>query len=498
MSVYTELTKDFSVGEWYDISNPPYLAGEICSDIELGEIRPQPRLRAVAALHTLITCNGSVLTPSGLKGNIATICMSASSSGKDHSNQYLKKATIAAGAGSSVLARIASAKDISRALMLTGGNTTLLLDECHAIMGNISGSKRGADYMSELGPEILSTYTDRLKKFSALDIENAKEKYEKEEKKLLKQSKDMGLTNGELERRKERLYSEIVSSYEDGIKDPMLNIMAQSTPENIGSFICRENIDSGLAGRFLFFIGTYDIPAKVRTEEEAAKHQNPSHDIIGRLALIKNSPFSEIKYADQQAIELVRLLGSKFEDHRNDPGISQVVSRAYERMQKVATALAIGNKGIIDQSILMWSYLFICDSIQCVESTLEANERGSERGGVARWEEIKGRIMQALTGKTRETGMQQSQLIQRICKAKAISEITSAISATARIKKSDAESMITEPVIMSLMRCGAIDSVGRKYWVSDAKKFDESIPDQKFIYTIESALQNMRQHRGFK
>ncbi len=85
MSIKTiyDLTADINKEKWYDITKPPGLAGEIADDIAAGEVREQPRLRAVAALHELVIASkGKIKTPSGMKGNLMTICIADSAGGR--------------------------------------------------------------------------------------------------------------------------------------------------------------------------------------------------------------------------------------------------------------------------------------------------------------------------------------------------------------------------------------------------------------------------------
>jgi hypothetical protein len=170
-----DLTADIKKDSWYDITKPPGLAGEIAEDIAAGEVREQPRLRAVAALHELVIASkGKIKTPSGMKGNLLTICIADSAGGKDRSQSHFKMIARDIDKGQHVFGRIASSKDIGRTLINHEGVATFIIDECHGLFGVMS-QKNGATYMAELGSEILSIYSDRLKKFSDLDAINAKE-----------------------------------------------------------------------------------------------------------------------------------------------------------------------------------------------------------------------------------------------------------------------------------------------------------------------------------
>ncbi len=119
------------------------------------------------------------------------------------------------------------------------GVATFIIDECHGLFG-VMTQKNGAAYMAELGSEILSVYSDRLKKFSDLDAVNAKEQLEKELKKLKAEVKDKGIVESEYRRREQQLEREILWPIQQGIEDPIFSMMCFSTPEKLSSIICSE------------------------------------------------------------------------------------------------------------------------------------------------------------------------------------------------------------------------------------------------------------------
>ncbi|EGI5777945.1 hypothetical protein UA63_004876, partial [Salmonella enterica subsp. enterica serovar 4,5:i:-] len=266
MSIKTiyDLTADINKDRWYDITKPPGLAGEIADDIAAGEVREQPRLRAVAALHELIIASkGKIKTPSGMKGNLLTICIADSAGGKDRSQSHFKIMARDIEKGMHVFGRIASSKDIGRSLINHDGVATFIIDECHGLFG-VMTQKNGAAYMAELGSEILSVYSDRLKKFSDLDAVNAKEQLEKELKKLKAEVKDKGIVESEYRRREQQLEREILWPIQQGIEDPIFSMMCFSTPEKLSSIICSENIGTGLIGRAIFIKGKDGRARKLR------------------------------------------------------------------------------------------------------------------------------------------------------------------------------------------------------------------------------------------
>ena len=108
-------------------------------------------------------------------------------------------------------------------------------------------------YQREIGGEVLSVYSDRLKMFSLVVAKNIKEDVEKERLLIKKVCKDEGIVEGspEEDSRLEKVKRKI-DMVEKGITDPFFSLAAYSTPANLEKIFCAENMDSGLAGRVIF------------------------------------------------------------------------------------------------------------------------------------------------------------------------------------------------------------------------------------------------------
>lgn len=486
-----DLTKDINVDHWYDITKPPGLAGEIAKDIEAGEVREQPRLRAVAALHELIIATkGKLKTPSGMKGNLLTICVADSAGGKDRSQSHFKVIAKDIDRGAHVFGRVASAKDIGRTLINSDGMATFIIDECHDLFG-VMTRKNGATYMDGLGAEILSVYSDRLKKFSDLDIINAKENLEKELKKLRNEVKNKGLPDSEHRRREEQLERQILWPIQQGIEDPIFSMMCFSTPEKLASIICEENIGTGLIGRAIFIKGK---DGRARKQRKFG-HKTPK-SLISKLKGTDALCGNIARYESDAVEELSASLDDRFEELRNDVALGAVISRSYEQVEKVATALAAGNAGVITESMLMWSYCFVCESLMDVFSMLKVNESQDELGTMARWNEIKNRIENVLRGKSMEERVSQSTLYQKVIRAKAVKGLAESIGRSNGEDANFGAEILIGPVITELMKEGAIDAVGRGYWIKDASKFSSCKMNIKFSQVVDGV--GINNQRGWR
>lgn len=475
-----DLMSDIDAATWYDITNPPGLAGRLAADIAAGEVRGQPRLRSVAALHELLIASGGrVKTPSGMKGNLLTICIAESAGGKDRSQSHFKIITKSIEKGQHVFGRIASSKDIGRTLINSGGVATFVIDECHSLFG-IMTNKTGAAYMQELGSEILSVYSDRLKKFSDLDIINAKEILEKEIKKLHKKGKDKAIVESEIKRQEALLEREILQPIMQGIEDPIFSMMCFSTPGKLSNIISQQHIESGLIGRGIFIKSPEGKQRKVRRTYEGT----PQKLLDEMIQVSKGQP--KVASYDCEATEaLANMLDDRFEDLRNDPDVGAVIARSWEQVEKVATALSLGDKGVINEAMLMWAYCFVVESLLDVVSLLKVNEAVDEIGTLSRWNEIKYRIENSLRGKTRNDKLSQSALIQRVVKTKALTALSQSLANNAGGEFSVGAGILVTPVIIELVKSRAIDCVGSGYWINDPKKFEKTKMNTKFMQIVD-------------
>lgn len=491
VSVY-DLLDDINVEHWYDITKPPGLAGKLAEDIAKNERREQPRLRAIAAMHELLIASGGrVQTPSGMKGNLLTICIAESAGGKDKAQEHFKKTAMNIEKGQHVFGRIASSKDIGRTLVNSNGVATFVIDECHSLF-SVMTNKNGAAYMQELGSEILSVYSDRLKKFSDLDIINAKEALEKEIKKLHKKAKDKGIVENEVTRQEALLEREILLPIMQGVEDPIFSMMCFSTPEKMSKIISQQHIESGLIGRAIF------VKSPEGRERKRRFASTPTPEaLINQVKEVAKGQPKVAKYDSEETAALALMLDERFEDLRNDENVGAVIARSWEQVEKVATALSLGNNGIINEAMIMWSYCFVVESLLDVVSMLKVNEAKDEVGTLSRWNEIKNRIENTLRGKTQNSKLPQSKLIERVVKTQALRGLAQSLANNAGEEFSHGAETLILPVVQELIKSRAIDCVGRGYWINDPKKFEKTKISAKFMQIVDGVgMASYMKNRG--
>ncbi len=168
-----------------------------------------------------------------------------------------------------------------------------------------------------------------------------------------------------------------------------------------------------MIGRAIFIKGKDGRARKLRKYG----HKTPQSLIDKMKAVEKSSP-QVARYENDVVQALAESLDDRFEELVNDVSLGAVIARSFEQVEKVATALSAGNKGVITEEMLMWSFCFVCESLTDVMSMLKVNESREELGTMARWNEIKNRIENILSGRTKDDRMPQSILIQRSVKTK--------------------------------------------------------------------------------
>ena len=143
---------------------------------------------------------------------------------------------------------------------------------------------------------------------------------------------------------------------------------------------------------------------------------------------------------------LAESLDDRFEELVNDVSLGAVIARSFEQVEKVATALSAGNKGVITEEMLMWSFCFV----------------------------------------------------QRAVKTKSLKALAEAIARSNGEDFSYGAKTLVSPVIQSLMASRAIDAVGCGYWINDASKFEGTKMSVKFTQIVDGIGMNMAAMRGWR
>ncbi|KAF2282437.1 hypothetical protein GH714_044122 [Hevea brasiliensis] len=177
-------------------------------------------------------------------------------------------------------------------------------------------------------------------------------------------------------------------------------------------------------------------------------HQTPK-ELIAKLKGREQLCGKIAKYENDAVEQLAVSLDDRFEELRNDVALGAVISRSFEQVEKVATALAAGNGGVITEAMLMWSYCFVCESLMDVFS-----------------------------------------MLKKVIRAKAIKGLAESIGRANGEDANFGAEILIGPVITELMKDGAIDSIGRGYWIRDASKIASCKMNIKFSQVVDGVGMN--------
>jgi len=460
----------------YDITKAPGLAGRITNDINAQANRLQPRLAVLSALHIIsCACCPHSRSPRGMKLNLITVGIAPTGSGKDIGIQYMKKALSINGI--SVEGQINSAQLIGKTLIHNNGMAFFVIDEAHN-MFDAMVSPRAPQYQREIGGEVLSVYSDRLKMFSLVVAKNIKEDVEKERLLIKKVCKDEGIVEGspEEDSRLEKVKRKI-DMVEKGITDPFFSLAAYSTPANLEKIFCAENMDSGLAGRVIF----------VRAPEERAEAQFVEYskmeicaDVSLGVAKLKSRGGITVTWHGQDAVDLAKKIHYAFEKIRNDGSIGAVATRGFELVEKVASIIALGDGGAIKVEHLSWAFQFILESITDTWASSRVNESQDDDGWHARWTELSDKVVRVLIGTTSASPVSASQIVQRVFRSKK-SRLYKLCSAAYPADIERGKKEFVRMALTQMLSIGAVDKDGSKFWLFSPENIEKMQPSQEFV-----------------
>ena len=460
----------------FDITKAPGLAGAITEDINKQAIREQNRLSVLAALHIISAmCAPWGKTPRGMKMNLITVGIAPTGSGKDIGQQYIKKALSVNKV--MVNGRIPSMQSIGKTLLENNGVAVYVIDEAHGFFDGMVND-RAPQYQREVGSEMLSVYSDRLKMFSVVDARGVKEDAEKEKLRIMKELRDEGVPEGspEVDNRLRDVIKRI-EMVEMGITDPFFSLAAYSTPAKLEKIFCEENMESGLAGRVIF----------VRAPDERASSEfadgytlNIDNAITMQLHKLKSSGSFRTKWADKQARDYAQKIHGAFETIINDQAIGSVATRGFELVEKVASVLAAGDGFAVTKEHLSWAFQFVVESITDTWSSYRVNDASGSDGWDARWQELVDRVIRALANTSAEKPTTLSAITQRVFRGKKqrLSKLAQA-AYPADVAKGQREIVLMG--IEAMLHYGVINKDGQRIYLWKPELVDTIVPLQRFI-----------------
>lgn len=461
----------------YDILNPPGLAKLIVDDINKQAYRAQPRLSMLAALQIIAgVCAPNLLTPQASKTNLITMGVCLSGGGKDIGQQYMK--ALFGKLSIQVYSGIPSSQSISKSLLDTNGRAIYVIDEIQSLFGSMDGKSAPA-YLRNIGNEMMSLYTDSIKKFNYLEIKGVKTEVEEDVKKETKKMKDEGISfgGGEYTRRMAEIMKR-VDEVTSGIQNPYFAVAGYSTPQKLASIFSQENIESGLIGRMLVVIGSDE-----RARAELKKYREKltiNTNVISGVARLKDLSLGQINFDCDETFEYAKKLNDRLEDHINDGELGSVMARAWNLIERVSTVLAAGDGGKVKIIHIKWAFITVCNSIFDLWTMHRSNASQEEDGFESRWFELRDRIIQCVRGKGFSDAIPKSKIIEKIFRSKK-SRLYSVIQIAYPTDTKRGCTDVVNDCLTELLAAGVIDMNGKSFFQMNLSKADDVGPSKAFI-----------------
>lgn len=345
-----------------DLNTPPGLAGLICQDLAKYEKRFLKKPRPFVALAILARCSAHRLTIDGGKVSFLALVAAESASGKEAQQQYLKDVYRHIGLYNSVAGEPRSDKQMLEALC-EFEIAVYVLDEIHAWFGKGRGAS-SSNHEKAMLDLLLKISTTRLIEFplrlKTQFIEKTTEDIEKLEAKVTRSDEQ----NVELETK-----YRVLSKLQNGWIDPIMILIGYSTPVNLDSLICRQTIESGLIGRFLF------LRVEKRLTLNEAPTNRPSDEIVQRCAALLKT--SQTLTLSEESSKMLKILISFFElhEHRNHPQLGALYARGVEHIKRVSSILAM-ETSVVEVGHLLYAAKLYMSCIESCQAALK-NEKSA-------------------------------------------------------------------------------------------------------------------------
>jgi hypothetical protein len=320
-----------------DLTKPHGLLGKMCENMQALAARPLPLSYPLYGLQLLSLVSGTREGYENSKLSLFSIFIAESGSGKDLGQSYFSNIANQLKLSMYVYDKPRSDKDMIINLVDGSGTAIYLVDEVHGMFNSIN-SKQAQSYQAGIGDELLKMSTTNLYLLSGLHKREFKERAIKEISNCQKKI-DKEVNQDKLEKLNKNLkrLEQSLDHIECGFPSPKVNFAGVSTPQNIDSLICENNINSGLAGRAIIIRN--DDGRQPLTK---VKCHDIELDVLQRLNNIKNGSYHPIK-ANEDAKQLLDYIRNYYDQeiYRNDTQLGALYSRIYERVKILASLLAL-------------------------------------------------------------------------------------------------------------------------------------------------------------
>jgi hypothetical protein len=346
-----------------DLNAPPGLAGLICEDLAKYEKRFMKKTRPFVALSVMARCSAHRLTIDAGKVSFLGLVAAESASGKEAQQQYQKDVYREAGLYNSIAGEPRSDLQMLEALC-EFEVAVYVLDEIHSWFGKGRGAS-SSNHEKAMLDLLLKISTTRLIEFPLRLKTKFIEKTIKDIEELEMKGCQTTEENVELETK-----HRVLSKLRNGWIDPIMILIGYSTPINLDSLICRQTIESGLIGRFLFLrVDERDVLNKTPTTR-------PCDEIVQRCSALLQT--SKALTLSEESNEMLTILISYFElhEHRNHPQLGALYARGVEHIKRVASILAM-ETSVVEASHLLYAAKLYMSCIESCQAALNSEKSGS-------------------------------------------------------------------------------------------------------------------------
>lgn len=343
-----------------DLNAPPGLAGIICADLAKYEKRFMKKTRPFVALSVMARCSAHRLTIDGGKVSFLGLVAAESATGKEAQQQYQKDVYREAGLYNSIAGEPRSDLQMLEALC-EFEVAVYVLDEIHSWFGKGRGTS-SSNHEKAMLDLLLKISTTRLIEFPLRLKTKFIEKTIKDIEELETKGRRTTEENVELETKRR-----VLSKLHNGWIDPIMILIGYSTPVNLDSLICRQTIESGLIGRFLF------LRVDERDILNMAPTARPSDEIVQRCSALLQT-FQTLTLPEESS-KMLTMLISYFElhEHRNHPKLGALYARGVEHIKRVSSILAM-ETSVVEASHLLYAAKLYMSCIESCQAALNSEK----------------------------------------------------------------------------------------------------------------------------
>jgi putative DNA primase/helicase len=420
----------------YDIDSPPGLAGEIVDYMKDGANRLlKGGAYPLMALQCMAMAGAGMQGLKGVKLSLITLTLGMSASGKEWPQRVIKELLDAN--GKTLYGDIRSDKDIIRSAIYDNGHCFYVIDEGQKILKTDGGSK----HMSNVVNTLMELSTTSCYKLSQLhrdeflaQMELAKSRFEKmvaakekdleqfnpdlDEGKIKKTELDIANLKNKLDEFDQRMHTA-----QTGVKNPALNLLAYSTPQELAEIVNEKTIDNGFLGRALIadcgverseslvdldFLS--DSTGKQEGDDPQLVYLKSQIGLICQLAQdVVNGDveqaFTGVKFRylpTDEALEDLKAIARHYDQYqyRNHTRVGSIYARFLERIMALSSVMALGNiqKGVavIERDFVRYALMLSLNSVEQLLSNLSINEGATDSSVEAKIEAVKEAIIKHL------------------------------------------------------------------------------------------------------